>query len=570
VVEQMSLQALPSAHQRRAMRTLHDASLDAAPGWHGAALGAVRPLYRPGHDKPAYYEIGVTRGGRHAGFLVLSAADHDMPVAHWGDVGASPTERLSAIADRHGKAAARFYKLDSLTYVAEDERGERVARLGDEPFRIGGIDASAAAAHASGTGSRRWNADSKAADDSETVGRGRLVATPPKAAPKLSLHPWSSWAELKKGYAATYAHQLEDLKHSAGNVWKGEAALARHGEVLVAGQTKTVRFLPGAGASVAVSGAGAKYVESSPVAVDGREAGVRLRVTGGPPTPEPVVLSLKYGTGKDETINFAVVSHVEASKDPRTRERRQPRRTHPLPPGQDPTEMSPWDTSLVGTWKEQRKYDQIPAQEWPSNSDCPSGCGPTAWAMLFGWADWKASTGDEEWKDRWGLFRVGNGKRPARDAVAPELRKPGSDVSKMTWELRDYVDTTCIAGAAPTMPIFMGQAHQFFDNRSNCSLTSDYNSFGFNSDDCRMMAETAIWMGRPAIIGTGHLSHYPLAYGYRIEYLLVWDPTTGKYDIAIQGYSQFKVNEGWGPDHDPTWVPSGTWFAGTIRPFPED
>jgi len=53
VVEQMSVQALTSAHQRRAMRTLQDASLDAAPGWHGATLGAVRPLYRPGHDKPA-------------------------------------------------------------------------------------------------------------------------------------------------------------------------------------------------------------------------------------------------------------------------------------------------------------------------------------------------------------------------------------------------------------------------------------------------------------------------------------------------------------------------------------
>ncbi len=53
VVEQMSVQALTSAHQRRAMRTLQDARLDAAPGWHGATLGAVRPLYRPGHDKPA-------------------------------------------------------------------------------------------------------------------------------------------------------------------------------------------------------------------------------------------------------------------------------------------------------------------------------------------------------------------------------------------------------------------------------------------------------------------------------------------------------------------------------------
>ena len=48
---------------------------------------------------------------------------------------------------------------------------------------------------------------------------------------------------------------------------------------------------------------------------------------------------------------------------------------------------------------------------------CWSGCGPTAWGRLFGWADHQAAHGNAYWAGRWGLYRVAGGH--GGDAVQP-------------------------------------------------------------------------------------------------------------------------------------------------------
>jgi hypothetical protein len=50
-------------------------------------------------------------------------------------------------------------------------------------------------------------------------------------------------------------------------------------------------------------------------------------------------------------------------------------------------------------------------------SGCAVGCGPVAWAILFGWGDRQAAQGNAYWAGRNGLYRQ-NGGRGA-DAVAP-------------------------------------------------------------------------------------------------------------------------------------------------------
>jgi hypothetical protein len=65
----------------------------------------------------------------------------------------------------------------------------------------------------------------------------------------------------------------------------------------------------------------------------------------------------------------------------------------------------------------------------------------------------------------------------------------------------------------------------------------------------------------PAIIGTGWLSHYPLAWGYawqsRTVQVLFWETTEYNRD--------FYVNQGWGGSGD-GWVNASTWFSGELNP----
>ena len=72
--------------------------------------------------------------------------------------------------------------------------------------------------------------------------------------------------------------------------------------------------------------------------------------------------------------------------------------------------------------------------------------------------------------------------------------------------------------------------------------------------------DSIIDYGTPAIIGTGWLNHYPLAYGY------AWRSRQRCFIGCWTEYSRwFYVNQGWGGSND-GWVSASTWFAGRIRP----
>jgi hypothetical protein len=185
--------------------------------------------------------------------------------------------------------------------------------------------------------------------------------------------------------------------------------------------------------------------------------------------------------------------------------------------------------------------------------------------MLFGWADKQAADGNAYWTPRWGLYREGGGT--GADAVAPQFMGASSSdgVRRITWEIRAYIDTKCILGNGPTFPWDMDEARQYFTNRTGTSLRTNYNVFGIHTSGLRERARNAIRdQGTPAIIGTGWLNHYPLAWGYawrsrRVQacFICPWKKTE---------YSRFfYVNQGWGGSGD-GWVSAGTWFAGRISP----
>lgn len=204
----------------------------------------------------------------------------------------------------------------------------------------------------------------------------------------------------------------------------------------------------------------------------------------------------------------------------------------------------------------QTRYDQF------TYGSCQVGCGPVAWAMLFGWGDRQAESGTNAyWAPRNGLYRF-NGGRGAND-LAPIPMTEG--IRNVIRELHGQLGTFCIFGSGATWPWEMDDAVEYLNGRSFTRLQADWNSVGWHEDGLRERARNSIRdRATPAIIGTGWLSHYPLAYGYAWQrrivrrcFVFCWD--TEVYD------RWFYVNQGWGGAGN-DWVEAGTWFAGEIYP----
>jgi hypothetical protein len=195
-------------------------------------------------------------------------------------------------------------------------------------------------------------------------------------------------------------------------------------------------------------------------------------------------------------------------------------------------------------------------------SGCAVGCGSVAWAQLFGWADRQAELGGNAyWASRNGLYRR-DGGRGAND-TAPLTMTEG--IRNVIRELHSQVGTFCIFGSGATWPWEMDDSVEYVNGRSYTRISCHWNSFGFHEDRLRNYARSSIRdRATPAIIGTGWLNHYPVAYGYAWQrrtvrrcFIFCW--TEEVYD------RWFYVNQGWGGSGN-DWVEAGSWFSGEIYP----
>jgi hypothetical protein len=209
----------------------------------------------------------------------------------------------------------------------------------------------------------------------------------------------------------------------------------------------------------------------------------------------------------------------------------------------------------AGGHAQQPQYNQF------THGSCAVGCGPVAWAMLFCWADRQAALGNAYWAPRWGLYRQNGGW--GADVMAPISQDEG--VNNVIRELNGHVGTFCMFGSGATYPWSMGEAWRYLSGRSGAWIQTHWNSFGAHEDWLRdWAANSIIYRSTPAIIGTGWLSHYPMAYGYawqqrvvRTCFIWCWDEVV--YD------RWFYVNQGWGGWGN-EWVAASTWFAGSVFP----
>ncbi len=561
---------LPLDVYRRAAQHLEEMrGTDMAPGWERAILGEpVRLLYRPDdRQTPAYYEFPVVIPDKTvspAGFIILAANENDFPIPHWDFTGDPPTR----ILDRDSNGLAMIYfKLDTLSYVAEDGKGNVVARLGQIPPKITGMQMEWLDKEQELTESA-WIPDETIGDDkdAETIS-GTLVITGPTAPPmELQLSGWESWDELKDGYAQSYAVFLEQQKREASEPWEAEKANLEYGIVLRENDVYDIAMLfvtP----TVALEGPGLSYITPQTV-TQGIPLPELFRVTVAGSVPygiTPFTATISYGNDVKETVKFQIVKlymvylplilsqHDGSASTVSMAEFEVAGRVSP----NAVSGWSAWTTYWAGTHNDQRLYDQIPAGQLPNTSGCWSGCGGTAWSMLFGWADNQAASGNAYWAPRWGIYRQNGGY--GADAVAPRYWDDG--VKTMMWDIRQRIATFCAFGSGATAPWDMGRASGYLAGRTGTTLSTHYNVLGIHEGGLMVKArDSIVYRQTPAIIGTGWLNHYPLAYGYRWrerQQCFIWCWTD--YD------HQFYVNQGWGGGGN-GWVSSGTWFAGEIRP----
>lgn len=567
-----SLADVPAELRQRALRFLEEAR-DSTPEWKDAGLElVVLPHLRPDLEEVAYYEfaVGVPIEGLQAtapaGFIILSTGPHDYPIAHWDSQGVGPGVEILRNSQQ---TVHTIYKLDALFYAGENARGEQAAFIGQQPPRLVGLEETLAA----GTplnGQAAWTPTQSFQDDSAgTPSTGTISATGAISIPTtLKLESWNSWNDLKSGYATNYARLLDALERNASHDWQVEQSLTRDGVALRKGETYILAYLPGG--TPALTGPGAALVQSRSL------ADTRLEITATDAQPGasvPFSVTISYASGS-ETVRFAVIDGLRSlvyvplvsTNAPRQATPATPAPVAPVAapaaaPAAELQTFGPWRTWSAGTDADQRLYRQLRPGESPNTKSCYSGCGATAWAMLFGWVDVRAHAGDPNWSGRTGIYRTGGGRSPASSTtIAPRSNDAG--VGAMTWEIHRAIGTFCVLENGPTWPGDMIGAGSYLTGRTSGRLRTDWNFPGIGNK-WENVRRSIVDRRTPAIMGTGFFGHYPLAYKYREQsrrvqrciLFVCWGET--------QYNRQFYVNQGWEGSGN-GWVPADSWFIGEI------
>jgi hypothetical protein len=356
----------------------------------------------------------------------------------------------------------------------------------------------------------------------------------------------------------------ESLRQQASQDWRVESLVYTFGVVLRKGEVYTMPLLE-AGANVSMVGEGLAHVMTETVTRAGLLPALRFTALDSTPgVGYPLTATIVYASMPTETVRILIYEPhsvflpavLNGSSGAATMSALGVQDTQAVQ-----GDWGAWNFFWAGTHGDQRLYSQISAHTGPNPTSCPSGCGGTAWAMLFGWADHQAEIGNPGWAGRQGIYRVNGGY--GANADAPLYMDTG--VQNMTWEIHNRIGTWCAFGNGPTFPWDMSGAAGYLAGRSYTRLFTHYNSFGIHEDRLRDYArDSIIYRHTPAIIGTGWLNHYPLAYGYAWRSRTVscawyefWCSTKTEYN------RWFYVNEGWGGSGN-GWVSTGTWFAGEI------
>ena len=295
---------VPLAVRRRAAQHLESVrETEIGVNARSARLAAdVTPIRRPDKTAVAYYEFEVVPKG----FIVVSAGVHDYPVPHWSFDQAPVSRQLEALAEESGKTVARVYKLDALSYAAEDTGGQKVAQIGDLPMLVEGLpDLEQSRGQIAETVAAP---DSPSADDANLNGSKHTV-TPTGAQPSpIRFRPFKSWPELKKTYGTGLRPFLAELERRAAEVWAIDDLIAKFGEGIMTGRPHRVALLE-AQAQAVLSGEAAKAVRLERIEKPGAPPVLELSAATTPFDREANLdLTITYASGLTERLSYFLVA----------------------------------------------------------------------------------------------------------------------------------------------------------------------------------------------------------------------------------------------------------------------
>ncbi len=310
----------------------------------------VCPIFRPDVDGVAYYEFEVNLGTGTAkrvittaalatftrsvtfsalptrlsssippsaadrGFIILSTAEHDYPIAHWSLESEPVSRQLQDLAANSGDTVAKIFKLDTLSYVAEDATGKEVARVGQLPLPVKGLPDDLRQAQDM-VSSAETKLSVKVSSDEEAANVKRSIQKTGPKPPEIEVLDLGGWVGMKKRYADVFRPFLDDLKRRAASDWEVDHLITEFGEGIAVGEPLRVALLqPEAVAEL--SGEAAGIVNLRLIESAGAPPALELYVQESPFDREAdVELHITYSDGVDERLSFFVVSRENPSNE---------------------------------------------------------------------------------------------------------------------------------------------------------------------------------------------------------------------------------------------------------------
>lgn len=484
-------------------------------GWEEAKLGSIAfPIYDAALDPlvPAYLEFkvcladprptpgvpgmaGFEAGARQSpapiqrdidvGFITVSLTRDDLPVLDYAMSGITQTERLRWLAR---SSAVKVFRYGDSFLAAENEKGELVAYIGAPPTRFPDAILDLC--------------DREFEGYQDTKG-GRHPATP-----IFKGEPYKTYEEFKKDWVQSRRFQLarEKRREQAAILWNiYSGALERNAIVVALNQDahlfqdrEVTRFVLGDPTLATVK------ILKIGVLVTGQSLGI-------------TTYNVTFSSGQSLSGYLAVAEKTGLLSEEQAGSLKSPG-------------WSSWEESYAGNWDQQRRY----TQEW--GGSCYSGCGGTAWAMLYGWFDYTGAAAN------------------LIDGTAPLYNN--SAVSDCIWYVVDHLGTYCVGNQGATNPWDMYKGYNWANHRGHgYSVSYTWSIPCFYSSGARNKARDSIKSdGRPTIIGIGCTSpHYCVAYGYKYrEYKWL--------GVVWAREHKFKCNMGWGWS-SPVWKDGDVWYG---------
>ncbi len=415
-----------------------------------------------------------------AGFILVSMTEDDAPVIEHSMEGMTRTEYLRLLAKSSG---VRIFRYGDSLLAAEDEKGQLVAYIGAPPMY--------------------YPDDILQYCDQEFDGyadpQGGKHPDPLPFKPE----PYKTYQDFKQDWVRSKRFQLarERRKQEASLLWQ-----------IYTGQLQQkIIYVPMGGAIVA-------YPETQ----------VKEFTLGNPALAYVTIQKLGvHLAGRQEGTTTYHVLFV----DGRSEDGYVVVGQKALSPEQPTIGWTSWHEYYAGTWSQQRRYTQEPG------GSCYSGCGPTAWAMLYGWFDYTGA---------------------ATNLIAGSAPLYNNDaVRDCIWYVVEQVDTYCVGDQGATNPWDMYKGYKWAEHVGHgYSVSYSWTIPCFSSSSARNKARDSIKNdGRPTIIGIGCTSaHYPVAYGYKYR---EWK---GLFGEVWSTERKFKCNMGWGGG-SPEWKNGDVWYG---------